>query len=286
MAPPCTFPFRLHAILEQISDTDADGEACIVSWIPPGRSFRIHDLEAFEKRILAKYFPCQSKCKSFRRQLQYYGFVNHGRGHFSHPFFVQKNKELLPQIKHRGKGDNKSMKRCNSPFTSAPKTPSCDDYLLLPESPTREVARESLTRLIKQGATATRLNQEKQYTAQQGLLQQLALHKKSTTLVDLRCLRAIADAEQQYFAMQVASWANPSSSCHSLNLAIATRKQLALLNLALLSQLPWNAKGTRLSSMFGLGTKTKKQFCIPSRAPKTSYQTLVIFDGKSHCKLL
>ncbi|CAJ1959500.1 unnamed protein product [Cylindrotheca closterium] len=145
MAYPRTFPFRLHAILEHICDTqDVDAEGSIVSWTPTGKSFRIHNLGAFKKCVLPKYFPKQSKYKSFLRQLQYYGFINYGFGHFGHPFFLRQNKALLSQIKH-----NKA-----STSVSAAAAEKRKDYLLLPESPTQGGARESLDRFIIEEVTA------------------------------------------------------------------------------------------------------------------------------------
>jgi len=51
--------------------------------------------------MLPKYFPKQSKYKSFRRQLQYYGFFTMGWNHFSHHMFVRKQEELLVHIRHK-----------------------------------------------------------------------------------------------------------------------------------------------------------------------------------------
>lgn len=52
-----------------ISDSDPD----IVSWTGVGDSFTIKDIDAFQKKILPKYFN-HSKFSSFVRQLNFYGF--------------------------------------------------------------------------------------------------------------------------------------------------------------------------------------------------------------------
>ena len=93
-----TFPFRLYNVLETVSDTD---EASVISWTPNGTTFRIHDLDRFKTHILPKYFPKQSQYKSFRRQLQYYGFFTLGWNHFGHRIFVRGKEELLFRIKHK-----------------------------------------------------------------------------------------------------------------------------------------------------------------------------------------
>lgn len=142
-----TFPFRLHGMLDQINDTNVDCEGSIVSWMPFGTSFKIHNPEAFESRIIPKYFPNQGKYKSFRRQLQYYGFFNHGRGHFSHPLFLRKQKGLLSKMKHKG---SKSATGAGGAAGIGTTPPIPKDYTLLPDVPTKETATESLTRLIQQ----------------------------------------------------------------------------------------------------------------------------------------
>ena len=64
------FPWRLH---EMLDDMEATGETNIVSWLPDGRTFKVHDPQAFTKKIVPKWF--KHKCyKSFQRQLHLYGF--------------------------------------------------------------------------------------------------------------------------------------------------------------------------------------------------------------------
>lgn len=109
-----TFPFRLYNVLEKVSEID--DESSIISWTPAGRTFHIHDLDAFKTRILPKYFPKQSKYKSFRRQLQYYGFFTIGWNHFGHLMFVRNQEQLLVHIKHK-KGKTVSL-QCESKVLS------------------------------------------------------------------------------------------------------------------------------------------------------------------------
>jgi len=62
------FPTGMYDMLEE---AEAKGHSHIVSWIQGGRSFRIHQ-EKMMIPILKSYF-CQTKYKSFLRQLQTYG---------------------------------------------------------------------------------------------------------------------------------------------------------------------------------------------------------------------
>ena len=69
------FPFKLYDTLMRI---DADGYSDIMSWLPHGRSFKIHDLDGFNDLILPMYFR-HSKKSSLLRQLNLYGFRRYVR---------------------------------------------------------------------------------------------------------------------------------------------------------------------------------------------------------------
>ncbi|CAJ1959501.1 unnamed protein product [Cylindrotheca closterium] len=137
------FPVRLHALLDQSCDSYLHDEARIISWTPDGKRFIIHDLGVFKTRILPKYFPKQSKYKSFRRQLQYYGFSSYGSSRFGHPFFLRKNKELLAQVKHKVTVKKQTKK-------SGPTKPTLRNehnnlsLQALQEQLSQEIARESI----------------------------------------------------------------------------------------------------------------------------------------------
>jgi hypothetical protein len=64
-----TFPFRLHRLLE---DAPALGFDAIVSWMPSGKAFKVHNTKLFEKEIMNRFFN-QTRYKSFLRQLNLYG---------------------------------------------------------------------------------------------------------------------------------------------------------------------------------------------------------------------
>eukprot|EP00980_Cylindrotheca_fusiformis_P014689 scaffold4001_cov94-Cylindrotheca_fusiformis.AAC.7 len=112
-----TFPFRLHQMIEEASTDEV--ESTIISWTPSGESFKIHDRDAFSDRILPKHLPNQNKYKSFKRQLQYYGFVNFGSQHYGHPSFRRGQKSLLSQIEHKAFNKSKNKRR-NSSSSSDP----------------------------------------------------------------------------------------------------------------------------------------------------------------------
>lgn len=113
-----TFPFRLHHVLEEVSKDEED--ASIISWTPEGATFKIHDLGGFKNAILPKYFPKQSKFKSFKRQLQYYGFDNFGDNHYGHSRFLRGHKHLICKIEHRAFKKHKNLDASSTSSSEAP----------------------------------------------------------------------------------------------------------------------------------------------------------------------
>lgn len=88
------FPWKLHEMLhlaEKNSKTD------IISWLPGGNGFKVHDKEKFCAEIMPGYFASQ-KYKTFQRSLNLWGFesVAKGpdRGACYHQYFVKGHPEL------------------------------------------------------------------------------------------------------------------------------------------------------------------------------------------------
>jgi len=94
------FPTGMYDMLEE---AEAKGHSHIVSWIQGGRSFRIHQ-EKMMIPILKSYF-CQTKYKSFLRQLQTYGFTRVTRGDLkgivSHPLLIRGKRFLCLRMKRK-----------------------------------------------------------------------------------------------------------------------------------------------------------------------------------------
>jgi hypothetical protein len=91
--------YRLMAHAEMVRDTH------IVSFTSDGRSFKIHDPDAFMKDVSPNYFH-QSQYLSFVRQLNLYGFerilLGPNFGAYAHPSFLRGRPELLCNIKRKG----------------------------------------------------------------------------------------------------------------------------------------------------------------------------------------
>lgn len=92
------FPQRLHQLVEDGDEKFSD----VISWMPHGRSFRVHDKKRFTNEILPKYFK-QSMFASFCRQLSGYGFVRVRRvgpdkGTYYHELFLRGQSHLCTKI--------------------------------------------------------------------------------------------------------------------------------------------------------------------------------------------
>jgi HSF-type DNA-binding len=70
------FPSMLYDLLEDVSDDPA--RSGIVSWMPHGRAFRVHDGNKFDTDVMPNYF--RERYASFRLLLEQWGFVGLRKG--------------------------------------------------------------------------------------------------------------------------------------------------------------------------------------------------------------
>ena len=61
------FPYRLY---EMLDECEHQNKSHIVSWLPDGKAFKVHQVPVFVDLILPSYFR-QSKYKSYQRQRKY-----------------------------------------------------------------------------------------------------------------------------------------------------------------------------------------------------------------------
>ena len=81
-----------------LDDVEKFGHQMIVSWLPHGKSFMIHDRPFFCDHILPHYF--KTKLTSFRQTLRSYGFAQMGgngwdSGSYYHKLFVRDDPSLF-----------------------------------------------------------------------------------------------------------------------------------------------------------------------------------------------
>ena len=88
------FPYRFHQLL---SEVEAEGLTDIVSWLPCGTYFRVHDIPKFTKQVMPRIGRF-TQYKSFLRQLSMYKFerITSGplKGSYRHPYFRKNHIDL------------------------------------------------------------------------------------------------------------------------------------------------------------------------------------------------
>ena len=99
--PKDPFPVKLHSLLEC---SESGGYASIISWLPHGRAFKIHDEKLFIEKIIPHFF-FQSKMSSFQRQLRmcklkYCNFVI-----YSLLFYICMSLDGFHKISHKAEVD-------------------------------------------------------------------------------------------------------------------------------------------------------------------------------------
>ena len=118
-----SFPLKLHMMLDTL---DAQGNRDVISWMPDGRGFIVHQQDVFASDIMPSYFR-QTKFSSFQRQLNMYSFQRISRGQdmggYYHSCFLRGRPELCRRMSRtsiNGKGWHKQ--------------PSSDDPLRVPKT--------------------------------------------------------------------------------------------------------------------------------------------------------
>ena len=85
-------------MLEQSCIEDFDR---IVSWLPGGSSFTVHNQPLFDRVVLPRFFA-QTKHRSFQKLLSAYGFIKlengPNKGGYHHPQFQRGRKDLLEKL--------------------------------------------------------------------------------------------------------------------------------------------------------------------------------------------
>jgi len=92
------FPWKLHDMLRS---SNTEGKESIVSWLPHGNAFKVHNVPDFVSNILPLFFK-QTKYKSFQRQLNLWGFerIQNGseKGAYYHKQFLRDDSALCRHL--------------------------------------------------------------------------------------------------------------------------------------------------------------------------------------------
>ena len=97
-------------------DLEEKGLDHIVGWQPNNLCFRVRNPLAFLEIVIPMYFPCQSKIKSFQRQLGLYGFTRIRAGPhlgaYAHPDFRRYDRQSclnIVRVDRKTKKHNRSF---------------------------------------------------------------------------------------------------------------------------------------------------------------------------------
>jgi hypothetical protein len=123
------FPMKLHHLLEDASKQRFED---VVSWLPDGKSFKVHDKIKFASDIMPKYFG-SSKFRSFQKNLNlwifttvtYYSPSRNQRGACSHPLFIRDAPHFCHKMKRVLKSKRKKDKQQEGAVRSVESTASC-----------------------------------------------------------------------------------------------------------------------------------------------------------------
>jgi hypothetical protein len=105
------FPQKIAFMLQQ---TAQEGRDDIVSFLPHGRAFRIHDWDRFSVEILPRFFPRHKEISTFTRQLHLYGFLKlreRDEGAYYHPLFLRGHPNLIRYMRRVGVPKKKGLDR-------------------------------------------------------------------------------------------------------------------------------------------------------------------------------
>lgn len=129
-----SFPIKLHTVIENLNKNESSTETThIISWLPHGRAFMIHDKSRFELEILGPYLQMESMGQ-FTKQLHAFGFHRLSRrsgcdaGGYYHELFLAGRKFMASRMKRRTK-QMKGLGYRKTPDTSSDVDP---DFYRLP----------------------------------------------------------------------------------------------------------------------------------------------------------
>lgn len=82
-ASQASFPLKLQRILDK---TNEEGRTDIISWLPHGKAFLVHDVDRFVTEVMSLHFN-QTKYSSFQRQVCATSVLLLGVVELSYPLF-------------------------------------------------------------------------------------------------------------------------------------------------------------------------------------------------------
>lgn len=112
------FPWKLHQLLEEC---ERNGDAHVISWLPDGKAFKVHERQEFSNRIMPIYFN-SAKQKTFQRSLNLWGFekitAGPSKGACYHSYFIRGQPDLchhMTRVKIKGAASGESQQQSQQP---------------------------------------------------------------------------------------------------------------------------------------------------------------------------
>jgi hypothetical protein len=193
------FPWKLHMMLEHAQQAGLDA---VVSWMPSGKAFKVHNRDIFSKRILPQFFR-HSNFKSFQRNLSVYQFTRiwtgPESGSYSHRFFLRDDRTLCQFIVRQSKPikvhpkDDKLKLDAEMSEDSEPKTELITSIPGAKESPS-PVARPKKAQTGEKNKKPSKRQRKGQ---KQGQKQPGRLHESSVAAGSVLCSPPIAHSKQE-----------------------------------------------------------------------------------------
>lgn len=122
-----SFPLKLQRILDQL---ERDGQDDVLSWLPHGRAFIVHDVERFVEEILPLHFN-QTKYSSFQRQCHMYHMLRISNGADKGAYYHHQFQRGRPDL-----AITMTRTRVNGNGTRQPSNPNLEPNLyILPPLP-------------------------------------------------------------------------------------------------------------------------------------------------------
>lgn len=124
--PDDNFVEKLHKMLMQ---TELDGNAHIISFLPHGRSFAIHDCRALQESVLFRFGFPQKKIDSFLVEIASYGFKKIAtpgpdEGSYYHELFLRTRPGLCANMQRNNVGQTQKQQHPDPKFAEYPPMPT------------------------------------------------------------------------------------------------------------------------------------------------------------------
>jgi hypothetical protein len=156
------FPGKLHQLLQ---DAAKEGYDDVISWLPDGKSFQVHDTIKFADQIMPRYFG-SSKYRSFQKNLNLWQFKTialepspgRGRGECWHRLFVRGNAALCEPMKRVVKSRSRRQPTIKKSQTASMTNESLETLTRFPDEDGSLVkhirtAKDKKTRISKEEPT-------------------------------------------------------------------------------------------------------------------------------------